>query len=286
MSNYRIAFSTLACPEWPLGEIVRRAREYGYDGIELRGLLNEIDVTRRPEFAPASLAATRRMFEEEGLKVCCLGSSVRLLHTAGPEASKRDEEEFARYLELSAGLGGVPIRIFGGHLPEGLDRERALAQATESLERLAEAARAVQTLVLVESHDGFCSGRDLGALLRRCDAPNVGALWDVFNSQMPGSESVEETYSELRSFVRHIHVKDGDPGQERPLYTPLGEGKIPYSDVLRLLRADDYSGWLSVEWEKRWHPELLDPELVLPQYARRLRQLVPDSGPTEERSGA
>ena len=34
----RLAFSTVACPQWPLSEVVRRAAEYGYQGVELRTL--------------------------------------------------------------------------------------------------------------------------------------------------------------------------------------------------------------------------------------------------------
>jgi sugar phosphate isomerase/epimerase len=37
------------------------------------------------------------------------------------------------------------------------------------------------------------------------------------------------------------------------------------------LRAAGYAGWLSVEWEKRWHPDLAEPEVALPHFAKILR---------------
>jgi sugar phosphate isomerase/epimerase len=42
-------------------------------------------------------------------------------------------------------------------------------------------------------------------------------------------------------------------------------------DILAALRRAGYDGWLSVEWEKKWHPELEAPEIALPQHAEALR---------------
>ena len=36
--------------------------------------------------------------------------------------------------------------------------------------------------------------------------------------------------------------------------------------MLGLLAAGGYQGWISVEWEKRWHPEIEEPEVALPQH--------------------
>ena len=46
------------------------------------------------------------------------------------------------------------------------------------------------------------------------------------------------------------------------------------SESLDVLRAHGYDGWLTVEWEKRWHPELAEPELALPHELRALRALI------------
>src|SRR5260370_704426 len=47
---------------------------------------------------------------------------------------------------------------------------------------------------------------------------------------------------------------------------PLGEGEVPVRDMLARLAAADYPHWISVEWEKRWHPEIEEPEVALPQH--------------------
>jgi sugar phosphate isomerase/epimerase len=123
--------------------------------------------------------------------------------------------------------------------------------------------------VVLETHDAFSTGSQVGALLRRADHPAVGALWDLHHPYREG-EAPEETVQVLAPFLRHTHVKDSRDGR----YALMGEGDVPLGAMIRLLRARDYDGWISVEWEKRWHPEIADPEEVLPQYARGLRELM------------
>jgi len=40
----RLAFSTLSCPAWTLEQIVRAAVDYGYTGVELRGIASHADL--------------------------------------------------------------------------------------------------------------------------------------------------------------------------------------------------------------------------------------------------
>ncbi len=37
---------------------------------------------------------------------------------------------------------------------------------------------------------------------------------------------------------------------------PLGEGEVPVREIIGLLAAGGYAGYLSVEWEKYWHPDI------------------------------
>jgi len=52
----------------------------------------------------------------------------------------------------------------------------------------------------------------------------------------------------------------------------LGEGEVPVRESLAALAAVGYDGWLTVEWEKRWHPELAEPEVALPRELETLKR--------------
>src|ERR1700679_675090 len=73
-SLMKFAFSTIACPAWDFETIAARAKEYGYDGVEVRGFLNESILTAANVFL-TSAAKVRSIFESQGIAIACLGSS-------------------------------------------------------------------------------------------------------------------------------------------------------------------------------------------------------------------
>ena len=43
---------------------------------------------------------------------------------------------------------------------------------------------------------------------------------------------------------------------KRNVYTRIvGEGVLPWPQILKLVREHGYDGWLSMEYERRWHPD-------------------------------
>jgi fatty-acyl-CoA synthase len=84
--------------------------------------------------------------------------------------------------------------------------------------------------------------------------------------------------SALGDRVLNVHLKDGRKGADGWQLLMLGEGEIPVRDALRLLRAQGYDDFISVEWEKKWHPELAEPEVAYPRHIALLREYVSELG--------
>jgi sugar phosphate isomerase/epimerase len=79
----------------------------------------------------------------------------------------------------------------------------------------------------------------------------------------------------LGSAIAHIHVKDGRPNGSLPgdwELCLLNEGMVPLREAFSALRHSGYDGYLSLEWEKLWHPEIAEPEIALLQAAPLLRR--------------
>jgi len=99
-------------------------------------------------------------------------------------------------------------------------------------------------------------------------------LWDLHNPIALG-EPPAKTASFIGSHTRHVHIKDG---KKSGAYTLLGEGDTPLPELVAALHQVGYRGYLSLEWEKAWHPELAEPEVVFPHAARYLTKLLLDLG--------
>ena len=46
----------------------------------------------------------------------------------------------------------------------------------------------------------------------------------------------------------------------------MGYGSIPNDKILAALQRDDYQGYVSLEWLKRWNKNLTEPGIVFPQF--------------------
>lgn len=249
----KLAFSTLSCPAWDMERILSEAVASGYDGVELRGYLDEMDLPKAAPFASAeSRQATRARFADAGVSFCCVSSSGIV--------AKGNVEHVRENAALARDLGAPYVRIFGG-APE------SRAEGVENLRAFGDAARSEGVALVLETHDAFSTGATVSALLAEAAHPAVFSLWDLHHPYRQG-ESPAETLALLGPTLRHVHVKDSTV--ERG-YLLLGEGDIPNKPMLNSLQEFGYDGYVSVEWEKRWHPEIADPEIALPQYAQRLR---------------
>jgi sugar phosphate isomerase/epimerase len=272
----KLAFSTLGCPDWTLDQIASCIETSQYAGLELRGLRREFSLPDCPELAPDRRAAVRRRFEGLGCALFSVDSSAKF---SSPEAAERAEavDEVRRYAELGAALGSQFIRVFGGNLGEGYSVADTVPFMAQSLREAADAAAAAGLSVIVETHDAFCRGEDLAAVLNAADHRACLALWDIHHPLAHG-ESVPDTLRHLGGRLAHTHTKDARTVDDKREYCLFGEGDLPYREVFGSLRDAGYEGYLSLEWEKAWHPDIAEPEIALPHYAEAARRLLAEIG--------
>jgi len=267
----KIGVSTLGCPEWTLDEILSRLPGYGYAGVELRGLGPDLDLTQSPAFSsPIAIEHSRRSFADAGLAICGVDTSCSFTDPV-LSARKRTLEEGRRALDLAVALGAPTVRVFGGAIGSEAERSEAAKRVASGLMELGDyAAQVGAGAVVLETHDAFSTGAQVAEVLRQAVHPHVKALWDLHHPFRHG-EAPSETFESLSPYIEQTHVKDSRPNGT---YCLLGDGDIPILEMLRLLKGGGYDGWLNLEWEKRWIPELIDPVIAFPQYARRLREYL------------
>lgn len=266
----KLAFSTLSCPNWTLERAITAAREYGYSAIELR-LID--DQTLTPALLRANLERIRRAFAGSGIALCGLGSSARFCDNT-PERAPH-EQELRELIPMAQSLGVPMIRVFGGNRPAGMDEDHGIANVAAGLSAVAPMAQAAGVSLLLETHDDFCRSDLVARVMTQAPSPAVGVIWDSHHPFRHG-DTIAQTYANLAPRLRHVHIKDARKSPTGKAsgwdLLLLGEGEVPVREMLDVLRANNFSGYVSVEWEKRWHPTIPDPEIALPQHIAKLRE--------------
>jgi sugar phosphate isomerase/epimerase len=272
-SRAPLAFSTLGCPKWEWTAILDRAVEWGYAGIELRGLQGEMDLPKRPEFARSQLPTTLRQLHDQGLKISDLGASTRLHES---DATKRSVQldDGRRFIDLAHQLSAPYVRVFGDRLVPGEPKQSTVDRIVAGLRELGEHAKGSGVGVLIESHGDFCDSPTLREILTGAEMPNVGLLWDAHHTVVVGQEDPAVTLQQLGRYVHHVHLKDSKPAGTDVRYVLTGTGTVPLRRIAQLLKEHHYAGYYCFEWEKVWHPEIDEPEIAFPQYAKVMREYL------------
>ncbi|HEX3544285.1 MAG TPA: sugar phosphate isomerase/epimerase family protein [Candidatus Acidoferrum sp.] len=260
-----LAFSTLGCPTWTWAQILDFAENHEFAGVELRGLLGDMNLPARPEFAADKIPAAKREVAAHGLKIACVSSSAEM-HVADPQKRAQQLSDARGFIDLAAALGAPYVRVFGNKM-DG-PREEVIARVSSGLHELGEYARPRNVTVIIESHGDFTDSPTLKEVLTRADSEHVALLWDAHHTFATSHEEPEFTVAQLGKWIRHTHLKDSVPDGKDRHYVLTGRGDVPVKQQVEALVKINYSGFYCYEWEKKWHPDLLEPEVAFPDYVK------------------
>jgi len=238
-------FSPLS-PEAGLRANLRKAKEAGFDGVELA-------LTAPERLSPREREELHRALEETGLEVVAL-TTGQAYGLEGISLTEEDEELRRRALaRLKAHLRFVkeelePARtvVIIGLLRGRRGDEQARRWLREALAELAdfepEARLALEPLNRYETSLINRVGEAL-ALLQELDRENLGLLFDTFHANIE-ERSLHESIVKAGGKIFHVHFADSNR-------RPPGWGHLDFAEVARALCMIGYGygdrGYISLE---------------------------------------
>ncbi|MEE9295688.1 MAG: sugar phosphate isomerase/epimerase family protein [Phycisphaerae bacterium] len=268
----KIGFSSLVCPGWDLSTIVSKAAEYGFDGVELRGIAGELRLTQVPELA-GNPGVTRRLFDAAGVELVCLGTSSSLA-SRKPREVARHRAELDEHIELASKLGCPFVRVFVGDVQQGEARQRTLSRVSRELAKIADFAVQQKVTVLVHNNGDFSGSADMWYLCDSVDHPAIRVCWDPC-AAMTLRERPTISIPRLGTKIGLVHVCDAEFDEMGFMvggYKVPGTGHVELARAIELLNGVLYQDYLIFEWPKLWQPSLAAPDTVLPEVSRFLRE--------------
>jgi sugar phosphate isomerase/epimerase len=266
-----LSFATLGCPDWSLARMLNYAVEFGYDGIEFRGLQREFDLTKCTEFSTRdNILSTAKRFADRNIKITDLGSSA-VMHAADPALRKINIDLAKRFVGLAQQLDCPFVRVFPDKFEQGLGKSRSMDLIAQGLIELARFAKGTNVKLLLSTHGDLVHADDIVLIMQMVNEKGVGIGWDILNMWSATHEPVPDTYLKLKNYIHFVHVKNQKTVNGKEQIVMMSEGDAPVLDGVDLLVNDGYKGYFSFVWEKHWFPELPEPEQAFEDYIKTMR---------------
>ncbi len=260
----KFAFSTLGCPDFSWTDIYSMAKDLGFDGIEVRGLGDDIFAVKAKPFTDAQLPKTIELLKKMNLEISCLSSGCPLKNA---ENEKDNIKEIMRYADLAQKLGTKYIRVLADSDP-GVTGEVDDNYIIDVLKKLSDAICEMKDVtLLVETNGVYADTLRLKKVLDAVNRENIQALWDMHHPYREFNEAPKTTVENLGSYIKYTHIKDSVVENGETKYRLMGEGDLPADEMIKALKEIGYTGYVSLEWVKRWATNLCDAGIVFPHFA-------------------
>ncbi len=272
----KTSFSSVACPEWTLDRVAALASETGYDGVELRTFgANSTQFACDP--ALTSAAKVRRTFKDHGVSISCLATGVGFDEPIRPAVIGRvfgDPDRTVRLakaaIDLAAQIECPLVRVFGFELPENERYAAGFARVVERLAMAVDGARNTGVKVVLENAGTFSNAGDLKHVIDAVANSLLGASYSVPVAFVDGEDPLAgiELLGDRLMCLKLRDFKREANGTNR--FCVPGDGDVPCERVVREAARRGFGGWVCVEWDRAWLPELALPDRVLAESSKRL----------------
>ena len=250
-------------------ETVALAAEMGFEGLDFTDLRPD---NRKDASLEEQLDFARRLrVEADRVGIAIVSYTIGAnLYTGSPEGDAAEVERLCGQLRVAAALGAQCMRhdvcyknVVDGKLV-GFDR--MLPTIAKNARAVTEYAKTLGIRTCTENHGYIAQDSDrVERLYYAVDHENYGLLVDVGNFACADEDSAKAV-SRLAPYAIHVHVKDflkfayGEDVPEELKSFPtrarnrlagcaIGDGVIPVKQCLAILKAADYNGYVSIEFE-------------------------------------
>ncbi len=267
----KLAFTTLGNPDWSFDKTLDEAQRMGFEAIEIRGIEGKMRADEITQFLEQNQYETKAKLASHKLEICGFGTSVKF-----DEFDKYEDymAEGKTAIDICSQMGIPSIRVFGDRIVSKDIREAVIQNTIKGIRQLCSYAVGKNVKVLLETHGDFNTIENVTDVINGVkDRTEFGILWDIEHTDKVYGNDYMKFYDQVKHYILHVHIKDHLKMDGEYRLCMVGEGNIPIKSIVRTLNADGYAGYMSLEWEKKWHRELPEPEIAYPAYVKFMQNI-------------
>ena len=248
-------------------DCVAKAKEIGFDAIEFTNLIVNPEVSSHDQNVEEQIELAKKIKEEAdrlGIEINAYTINANMCKDTDYE----DDMEFIRLkdqLRVAQALGAKVMRhdaLFG--LSRFRSFDLSIPTLAKNFRRVADYAQTLGIKTCFENHGRICQDYDrCEKLFNAIDHNNFGLLLDMGNFLCADNDPAM-AFSRLAPYAIHAHAKDfsyvnyndGKPenafltrGANYIIGRPVGEGDVPVKQCIKILKMNNYDGFLSIEYE-------------------------------------
>ncbi len=251
----KLSYSIKSWEGYSWDEYCKAAKDLGLSGIELHSKKSHSFPDSNNPFDPYNSKRVIRNMTDMGLCIPCMDSACDISQKENIEANINEVKEC---IETAKNLNIPYVRVHAS------EEDGAVA----FIEAVIDYAFKNGVTLLLETAGAYSDTAKLRDVLNFFASDSLAALWDLHNTWFDTKEDPELTIQNLGAYVRHVHVKDSDEKG----YCLLCEGQLPLMDMMTALRSVNYDGFLSLEWEPQWLPEIPDMDIILSHFVNTMKR--------------
>ncbi|MFW5874267.1 MAG: sugar phosphate isomerase/epimerase family protein [Verrucomicrobiota bacterium] len=224
----------------------------GMDGVDIGLFEGRSHLWPSKEFADLSAKAARLKTRLDDLGLRCADVFLQMdadfvpyaINHPGADRRGKARDWFERTLEYARAVGSEHATALPGvFFAETESAEDSWQRAADELAWRVERAAAAGIIFGVEAHVGSLAP-DPAAALRLVEAvPGLTLTVDYTHFTRAGLPDAEA--EPLLRHATHFHVRGAKEGR---LQCNFSENTIDYARVVEAMKANDYSGWLGIEY--------------------------------------
>lgn len=218
--------------DWDLPTLISNCEKTGLLGVELR---TQHAHKVESNLSKAERADVKKRFADS--KVTCIGYGSNFeYHSPDAAELRKNIEDTKVYIQLCKDIGASGIKIKPNNLPDGVPKEKTIAQIAASFNEVGKFAKNLGQLVRVEVHGNKTQELpNMKAIFDQVTEPNVKICWNCNPEDLlpPGLEP--NFHSVRKWFGDTVHVRE------------LNLNDYPYQQLMNLFVATKYTGWILLE---------------------------------------
>jgi len=234
---------------WEIERVFEKAREVGYEGVEIAPFTLARSVTEIPPERRRGIreAAGRVGIEVVGLHWLLVSPEGLYINHPDDSLRERTREYFLELIEFCADLGGK-VMVCGSpkqrNVLEGQSFADTFKRTVEVMRRCAERAGRLGVTLCFEplppAETNFINTAEQAiTLVEAVDHPSFQLILDV-KAMCSESKPIPQIIESSAKYLRHVHANDSN------LRGP-GFGAVDFAPIFRALRKIGYRGFVSVE---------------------------------------